>query len=389
MIKILNRNNRQKLKDLHYDFSWAVAVLHQSGNKKTFYNKCHLNAKRLLIQFINSLAFPQNLNISSKVESNLKRLFKMVTSYDKLQKTIAIIEKYLSKNLNNNEIKNLKDYLKENVFNWNKFRKKTYKWDKISNAEIIKKIINVLGLEVCPYCNRNYISCFLNKNKVTVIPTIDHFYEKSLYPYLALSLYNLIPSCDYCNTKLKNTLDTYNTPILNPYQEGFEDNVRFELELFKDSKVDLNNIKIRLVIKNDYDNRNKKIKKDKEEYLNKCINTNRELAITNIYNTCHQELAKDIYNRCKLYNGIAYIDSMKKILGVNSDNAYGFTPETLLFGNCLNSENDLKEPLSKFKRDIINEFINSNANKNKDYVPLSDIEKVLNKQSSIKTRKKK
>lgn len=50
-------------------------------------------------------------------------------------------------------------------------------------------------IEVCPYCgNDKVIESRRSKNE------IDHFLPKRKYPILALSYYNLIPSCHFCNT---------------------------------------------------------------------------------------------------------------------------------------------------------------------------------------------
>ena len=54
-----------------------------------------------------------------------------------------------------------------------------------------------IDLSVCPYCNRNYIYNLPTIKKATC--ELDHFYNKSTYPFLALSFYNLIPSCKTCN----------------------------------------------------------------------------------------------------------------------------------------------------------------------------------------------
>ena len=65
------------------------------------------------------------------------------------------------------------------------------------------KHIERVGLEVCPYCGRNYINTALHPTKTNpnteVKPQIDHFLPKGEYPYLALNYYNMIPSCDTCN----------------------------------------------------------------------------------------------------------------------------------------------------------------------------------------------
>ena len=54
-----------------------------------------------------------------------------------------------------------------------------------------------LSVKVCPYCNRMYTTTLYGKKRVR--PDFDHFYPQSRYPYLAVSLFNLIPSCNVCN----------------------------------------------------------------------------------------------------------------------------------------------------------------------------------------------
>ncbi len=89
-----------------------------------------------------------------------------------------------------------------------------YGYEKIDKLQFIDNI----NLGSCPYCNRNYI--FTVNKKGSVKPEIDHLYPKSLYPYLAVSYFNLIPSCPTCNGfGAKESKDTfYIYPITNPYK---------------------------------------------------------------------------------------------------------------------------------------------------------------------------
>jgi len=64
-----------------------------------------------------------------------------------------------------------------------------------------------LGLTVCPYCNRNYIYNIPDSRRTTC--ELDHFYDKAAFPFLALSFYNLIPSCKTCNHLKSNAPGTY------------------------------------------------------------------------------------------------------------------------------------------------------------------------------------
>ena len=60
----------------------------------------------------------------------------------------------------------------------------------ISNAHFIFKELNI---RTCPYCNRHY-TFTLNKG-AKAAPEFDHFYDKADHPLLAVSFYNLVPSC--------------------------------------------------------------------------------------------------------------------------------------------------------------------------------------------------
>lgn len=92
-----------------------------------------------------------------------------------------------------------------------------------------KDLIESLGISVCPYCNRNYIKLVeierevneeievkgeIEKIKIR-IDELDHFYPKSEYPFLAVSFYNLIPSCKTCNQTFKGT----KLVSVNPYSK--------------------------------------------------------------------------------------------------------------------------------------------------------------------------
>lgn len=84
-----------------------------------------------------------------------------------------------------------------------------------------------LGLKTCPYCNRQYITPIYSDNG-RVRGDIDHFFSKSKYPYLSMSIYNLIPCCRFCNSSLKLDKEfTYNDN-LNPFEYGISDILEFD-----------------------------------------------------------------------------------------------------------------------------------------------------------------
>ena len=91
-------------------------------------------------------------------------------------------------------------------------------------------LMDQLQVRTCPYCNRVYTTqSFATKLR----PPFDHFIPKSKHPYFGLSLFNLVPACDYCNRKKgegdPNILvspdlsDLSEKWLIYPYDEGYDD----------------------------------------------------------------------------------------------------------------------------------------------------------------------
>jgi hypothetical protein len=76
-----------------------------------------------------------------------------------------------------------------------------------------------LDIPTCVYCNRMYTKTVSKINKLTR-PTFDHWFSKDDYPLLALSFYNLIPSCNVCNSGIKGS-DPFNLNThFHPYYKS-------------------------------------------------------------------------------------------------------------------------------------------------------------------------
>ncbi len=91
--------------------------------------------------------------------------------------------------------------------------KALFNYDKSKNVKISKLqpkisrfIQDSLEIDTCFFCNIEFINKFKSSSgKYKNGFTLDHYIDKGTYPYLALSLYNLIPSCYVCNSKVKGT----------------------------------------------------------------------------------------------------------------------------------------------------------------------------------------
>lgn len=100
-------------------------------------------------------------------------------------------------------------------------------------------LINDLGLTVCPYCNRNFIKHIVvdqndHGDDIAVKGQLDHFYPRSLYPYLAITRENLVPSCPSCNgASGKHDKDTKERGAVNPYILRDSEGLKFRMKIEK------------------------------------------------------------------------------------------------------------------------------------------------------------
>lgn len=187
------------------------------------------------------------------------------------------------------------------------------------------KYIQALKINVCPYCGQQYFSIVKNKlGNYIAEATLDHYYDKSEYPFLALNLYNLIPVCKNCNSSFKLDKSEH---IVNPYIEALDDSIYFEL-----NNLDISNYL-------NQDNIDVKILHTEAQNV---INHLNILELEKRYNYYQNIIKSTIYKRVK-YNS-NYINQISKVTGISSDFL-----EASLIKQDLFSEN---EPFLKLKSDI-------------------------------------
>lgn len=96
----------------------------------------------------------------------------------------------------------------ENAFEYEVFRKTSKaRW-----------LANSLNIKSCLYCNAQFTLCITKESSTGLLFQFDHFFSKSKYPYLSLSMCNLIPSCSNCNIA-KSKIDFDLSNAVHPYHE--------------------------------------------------------------------------------------------------------------------------------------------------------------------------
>lgn len=150
-----------------------------------------------------------------------------------------------------------------------------------TNREFRRTWGKKIGVKICPYCNRSFI--YTTPKKGTR-PQYDHYYPKSKYPYLALSMYNLIPCCPVCNNA-KNAEDTFdNKSLLYPFEEEYGYDIFFEIET--DEQL------CYLGLSNDFNIKIKSKENVEEDLKQKVQNSSKILHIEELYNLHNDYVSK-------------------------------------------------------------------------------------------------
>lgn len=208
-----------------------------------------------------------------------------------------------------------------------------------STSDMAYEILEIINARVCPYCNRQY-TFTARKNEVRVRPQFDHFFPQSLYPYLAISVYNLIPSCALCNCGKRAA---FPKNILYPYEESFESKgIRFAVDdIIPYLLGDKDNVNVSLTPSNPSDIA--ALDTIKEYY--------KEFKIKILYDE-HADYIKDLILKKYIFNSSA----MKSIYNSYSDVLECQQRlEQLIFGKY-EVDDFINNPLSKFTSDIFNDI---------------------------------
>lgn len=231
------------------------------------------------------------------------------------------------------ELSDLKDFIDKNksFTELNKTQKDYFYtlYQRLKKSEYIKD----LDITVCPYCNRNYIFNFKKSNSLKATAQLDHFFDKSSYPFFSVSIFNLVPSCQTCNQRKSKKQNE----IYHPFIESLNDDVKFGLKI-KDSKFY-------------YDKDSLEIEIPKN--INKVNSHVETFNIQNLYNE-HKDIALELIQKAQIYNE-SYIDELyQKYEGTLFKNREDVLRH--ITGGYIEDKDINKRPLSKLIKDISEEL---------------------------------
>ena len=189
-----------------------------------------------------------------------------------------------------------------------------------------------LGVTVCPYCNRHYTFSIMKAGTMPGIrPQFDHYYPKSRYPVLALTLFNLIPACADCNkVKGEGLLG------MHPREHSFDsEGVRFRL-----AGVEMSDAS-GLWIDVPGGNRGSEI----------CDHI-RRLGLEELYQG-HRDYVEEIIGRSKAYEAGYYGSLIQEFRGLGMTES---EIDRMIWGTYIDAAEHGKRPLSKLTRDLLDDL---------------------------------
>ena len=137
-----------------------------------------------------------------------------------------------------NKIVEIKNFHKNKYKNDNTI-KKFFNYDKAKSTKFIPLISKLqpkiskffqenIEVHTCYYCNIDFINTFKKNNETKNAFTLDHVLAKADFPFLALSLYNLVPSCYVCNSKVKDSKIPFDDFSPTNKDFDFDERVKFK-----------------------------------------------------------------------------------------------------------------------------------------------------------------
>lgn len=218
------------LESIRNEFNKDLSIIHERYNPVSFFKKLVIEDGYLTLSLKSEKNKSAIMLYKSEMIVELKRLKNMEKSYcaeymyNRLilantatdvkseLKVIKGLQKGFSNKINSQLVNIFPLWVNKfsDIFNYQFFSSK-FAYD----------IVSLSGLSICPFCNEEKIR-IVEGNVKKFRPALDHFYAESKYPYLAVTVSNLIPSGGRCNTAFKAATDMFDG-YMNPLISGMND----------------------------------------------------------------------------------------------------------------------------------------------------------------------
>ncbi|PSV03312.1 hypothetical protein C0W80_03830 [Photobacterium leiognathi subsp. mandapamensis] len=210
-------------RNLTIDKEFAKSIIFASSDElinienQNFYRKHRLYFLLCLKKEIRK-SYPFNFHLENELKSTPRDLRRVLIKRS-VDEVSEVIRNRCSKAFNYDRFINVNKGKENSIKLWNAYN-----------------YVNGFSPKVCPYCNMELTTlvtdCLDEENtKYVLRPALDHFLPKSIFPFYALSINNLIPSCHTCNSSLKRDIDFKRNLHINPMGDSFKNKACFTLSL--------------------------------------------------------------------------------------------------------------------------------------------------------------
>ncbi|WP_316675853.1 hypothetical protein [uncultured Tolumonas sp.] len=252
-LRLLLSSNASVLKVAFEEIFEGIPILAERFNPKHFFNslkvdtECkHLNlrtteGKQAIANIKINVLTKVNDFITNKPSILLAEFIEEMNQANKASEIKAQLVK-LTSIVNGTIQANV--HFKEKFPNWLEYLSRSFNYDHVI-ANFGVEIVSLIDLHYCPYCADEVIEPFERYR-----PAIDHYYPKSKFPFLALSLHNFVPAGDRCNSRFKKNNDMIG--YFNPAHDELPNKILFDFEypLGRDFLEE----EIKVIVKNISDN---------------------------------------------------------------------------------------------------------------------------------------
>jgi hypothetical protein len=333
MIPIKINSNIIKLYQEHTDH-----VFDELDKNKKFENRINNDLKKLLKYHNVFGTSHKNKDLSLTIRDIIKM------NPEEMKDLCLGMHKYFTTKYKDRNEKHYKYLLKFSKSYYSKFSTKGKYIGKPSNGYCSQKWIKRIGVNTCPYCNLSYTKNIItynktkhgrkkkNENEHYKTFQIDHFHPKSRFPFLAVSFYNLIPSCSYCNHRKKEKILPW-----NPFQHiSYDTDLRTTLFPIIKSYDPKKSFSTQTTIKIASLDIDLKVNIEK-------------LYIEELYQQ-HDDYVAELLEMARPYPR-AHINTLKGLLQQHGYNKYDIY--RMIYRNYSNQDNYHKRPMAKLTKDIL------------------------------------
>ena len=317
--------------------------------KDLIYQHCSQGRERLIIEKLTELGIYACISsiVADDDENNIaKKLRKLINKQGECKVSLN----YFGIFADFNEFMTMCS----STFSYDKFTRNQAGWGAYQFIDSIENTI-------CPYCNRSYTHSVFENGECSGRPELDHFLPKSIFPFFAVSIYNLIPVCHNCNhakldapvtefvnnnfqfTHLHPNIDSdnvINTTIFETVNDG--DIIEYLLN-------NNSSLSQKITLSSECTNQ-VKLTKSLSTYNLATVNEENS-ALRGFYSHHYKDIERTL-DMVKRYPTVA-IDSIAELIGDNKEQLQK------IFIDVLISDAPHTEPLGKLKNDMLVDVVDS------------------------------